>query len=317
MAVNASASYVVWETNLSDIGSGSCPVSVNGTETGCLGGIDLDSIISQIGSRCPAQTNKNTANCPADSAEVSGTCGTENSANQNICLNEPYKAGSTETQTAPLQKSGTGAYNAYSKTSTSTVNAAEKYIKTDDSSAIFRKSNLTDLLNSILARYKTGSNKTGVGTQATPKPTEGKSGNAAPSSSPDPAGSTKADSLYFEKRVVELVNQQRAANGLAPLTLSTALSNAARAKSQDMHDKKYFSHNSPTYGSPFDMLKSFGISYRTAGENIAMGYTTPEAVMNAWMNSPGHRANILNASYTKIGVGYVADGNYWTQEFIG
>lgn len=121
----------------------------------------------------------------------------------------------------------------------------------------------------------------------------------------------------FEDQVAALVNEQRAANGLSPLTLNQDLSAAARAKSQDMHDNHYFSHTSPTYGSPFDMLTSFGISYRAAGENIAMGYSTPEAVMDGWMNSPGHRANILNASYTQIGVGYVADGSYWTQEFIG
>ena len=65
------------------------------------------------------------------------------------------------------------------------------------------------------------------------------------------------------------------------------------------------------------MIKSFGLSYRTAGENIAMGYATPQAVVNGWMNSSGHRANILSASYTQIGVGYVAQGNYWTQLFIG
>ena len=65
------------------------------------------------------------------------------------------------------------------------------------------------------------------------------------------------------------------------------------------------------------MIKSFGITYRSAGENIARGQKTPEAVVNAWMNSSGHRANILNASYTEIGVGYVAEGNYWTQMFIG
>jgi len=143
---------------------------------------------------------------------------------------------------------------------------------------------------------------------------------ATPSSGQSSAGSSnsqKADNLSFEEQVVALVNEQRAANGLQPVTLSTALSNAARVKSQDMHDNHYFAHESPTYGSPFEMLTSFGISYRAAGENIAMGYATPEAVMNAWMNSPGHRANILNASYTQIGVGYVADGNYWTQEFTG
>jgi len=149
------------------------------------------------------------------------------------------------------------------------------------------------------------------------------SGQSAPVTTPSnqngsaSSSTQNADKQSFEEQVAALVNEQRAANGLQPLTLSTALSNAARVKSQDMHDNHYFAHESPTYGSPFDMLKSFGISYRAAGENIAMGYATPEAVMNAWMNSPGHRANILNASYTQIGVGYVADGNYWTQEFTG
>ena len=83
-----------------------------------------------------------------------------------------------------------------------------------------------------------------------------------------------------------------------------------------MHDQGYFSHTSPTYGSPFDMMRSFGVSYRSAGENIAMGYSTPEAVVAAWMNSEGHRANILSANYTTLGVGYVEDGGYWTQWFI-
>jgi uncharacterized YkwD family protein/spore coat assembly protein SafA len=121
----------------------------------------------------------------------------------------------------------------------------------------------------------------------------------------------------YETEVVRLVNEQRAKYGLKPLTENWELSRVARYKSQDMHDKKYFSHTSPTYGSPFTMMTNFGIKYRTAGENIAMGYATPQAVVTAWMNSSGHRANILNASYTQIGVGYVAAGNYWTQEFIG
>ncbi len=110
---------------------------------------------------------------------------------------------------------------------------------------------------------------------------------------------------------------ERAKNGLKPLTSDWELSRVARYKSQDMKDNKYFSHTSPVYGSPFQMMKSFGISYRSAGENIARGQTTPKAVVNAWMNSQGHRANILNSSYTHIGVGYVAEGHYWTQMFIG
>lgn len=121
----------------------------------------------------------------------------------------------------------------------------------------------------------------------------------------------------YEKEVVRLVNEIRAKNGLNPLTEDWELSRVARYKSQDMKDNNYFSHTSPTYGSPFNMMKSFGISYKTAAENIAKGQATPQAVVNAWMNSAGHRANILNSSYTKIGVGYVKSGNYWTQMFIG
>ena len=126
-----------------------------------------------------------------------------------------------------------------------------------------------------------------------------------------------ADVSDYEKEVVDLVNEIRKEYGLSELTLNTELSAVARAKSQDMKDNQYFSHTSPTYGSPFDMMKTFGISYRTAGENIAMGYRTPEAVVDGWMNSEGHRANILNSSYKEIGVGYVSSGNYWTQMFIG
>lgn len=120
----------------------------------------------------------------------------------------------------------------------------------------------------------------------------------------------------YEKEVVRLVNKIRSENGLSSLTMDWQLSRVARYKSRDMHDKGYFSHTSPTYGDPFEMMKSFGISYTAAGENIAKGQRTPQAVVDAWMSSSGHRANILNRSYTKIGVGYVADGNYWTQMFI-
>ena len=120
----------------------------------------------------------------------------------------------------------------------------------------------------------------------------------------------------YESEVVRLVNEIRQENGLKPLTQDWQLSRVARYKSQDMKDLGYFSHTSPTYGSPFDMMRAFGISYKTAGENIARGYQTPEAVVNAWMSSPGHRANILNSSYTHIGVGYVSSGSYWTQMFI-
>lgn len=123
--------------------------------------------------------------------------------------------------------------------------------------------------------------------------------------------------LAYEAEVVRLTNEARVQYGLKPLAVNWELSRVARYKSQDMVDRHYFNHTSPTYGSPFQMMKAFGISYRSAGENIAYGYRTPQAVVDGWMNSPGHRANILNASFTQIGVGYVARGNYWTQMFIG
>lgn len=120
----------------------------------------------------------------------------------------------------------------------------------------------------------------------------------------------------YEQEVIRLVNEIRAENGLKSLSYDWELARVARFKSQDMKDNKYFSHTSPVYGTPFQMIRNFGISYRSAGENIARGYSTPQAVVNGWMNSSGHRANILNANYTHIGVGYVSGGNYWTQMFI-
>ncbi|RHW37572.1 hypothetical protein D1B33_08560 [Lysinibacillus yapensis] len=120
----------------------------------------------------------------------------------------------------------------------------------------------------------------------------------------------------FETQVVELTNAERAKAGLAPLEAYAPLMDVAEAKSEDMAANNYFSHNSPTLGSPFDQMKAAGISYRAAGENIAQGQRTPEEVVQAWMNSEGHRANILNANFTHIGVGHVENGNYWTQQFI-
>lgn len=120
---------------------------------------------------------------------------------------------------------------------------------------------------------------------------------------------------HTEHIVIQLTNQMRADHGLEPLRPDWQLSRVARHKSADMLENNYFAHNSPTYGSPFDMMQSFGITYRSGAENIARGQQTPHAVVKAWMDSPGHRANILG-DYTHIGVGYVEDGKYWTQMFI-
>src|SRR5699024_9583063 len=112
-------------------------------------------------------------------------------------------------------------------------------------------------------------------------------------------------------------NEERVKQGLAPFQIDLELSRVAREKSRDMAVSNYFDHNSPTYGSPFDMMRAYGINYRAAGETIAKGQRTPSEVVNAWMNSPGHRATILNSSFTHIGVGYVEQGNHWTHQFIG
>ncbi|WP_058486761.1 SafA/ExsA family spore coat assembly protein [Defluviitalea phaphyphila] len=127
------------------------------------------------------------------------------------------------------------------------------------------------------------------------------------------------DVKALEAEVIKLVNAERTKAGLSPLTTNWELSRVARMKSQDMIDNNYFSHQSPTYGSPFNMMENFGIKYTSAGENIAKGQQTPEDVMNAWMNSSGHRSNILSSSYSQIGVGLATDKNgvkYWTQMFI-
>ncbi|MFT4416158.1 CAP domain-containing protein [Fredinandcohnia humi] len=138
-----------------------------------------------------------------------------------------------------------------------------------------------------------------------------------PAQQPAPTNQGATGISQFERQVIDLTNTQRKNNGLPALQADTSLSNVARTKSNDMRQKNYFSHTSPTYGSPFDMMRDFGVSYKTAGENIAKGQTTPQQVVNAWMNSEGHRKNILNPNFTHIGVGHDPNGNYWTQMFIG
>ncbi len=127
---------------------------------------------------------------------------------------------------------------------------------------------------------------------------------------------TQDDVKAYEQEVIRLVNVERDKQGLQALKYDWELARVARYKSEDMRDNNYFSHTSPVYGSPFDMMKNFGINYKSAGENIAKGQTTPEQVVKSWMNSSGHRANILSSKFTHIGVGYAKAGNIWTQQFI-
>lgn len=129
-------------------------------------------------------------------------------------------------------------------------------------------------------------------------------------------GEQNASISAIEQEVLNLTNRERQQAGLAPLAIDKNLMNSAREKSKDMSRNNYFSHTSPTYGSPFDQMKAFGVTYRSAAENIASGQRSAEEVVRAWMNSPGHRQNILTANFTHIGIGYDANGHYWTQQFI-
>lgn len=122
-----------------------------------------------------------------------------------------------------------------------------------------------------------------------------------------------------EQEIFNLINKQRTNNGLTPLKIDEEVQKVARIKAEDMVTNNYFSHQSPTYGSPFDMLKSFKIPYKSAGENIAANSSNTGAV-NAWMNSSGHRANILSSNYNYTGIGVVSSPRYgkiYVQQFIG
>lgn len=121
-----------------------------------------------------------------------------------------------------------------------------------------------------------------------------------------------------QSAVLELVNKERAKFGLTALLINPQLNELAQIRSNDMYENKYFSHNSPVYGTPFDLIRSYNIKYMTAGENIAKGQKTPEKVVKSWMNSEGHRKNILNPKFEEMGISRDSyDENIWTQIFIG
>jgi len=155
-------------------------------------------------------------------------------------------------------------------------------------------------------------------------PSSSGSGSSSGSNSGSNSGSTSGNTSNStlsndEQEVFNLINKQRTQNGLPALIIDDEVQNVARIKAKDMVDNNYFSHTSPTYGSPFDMLKSFGVSYKSAGENIA-GNSTNSGAVNAWMNSAGHKANILSNSYNYTGIGVVSSPKYgkmYVQMFIG
>lgn len=140
--------------------------------------------------------------------------------------------------------------------------------------------------------------------------------NSVPEQPETPDTEEGNQALAYAERVLQLVNQERAKAGLAALAMDEKVSKAALVRAKETEIS--FSHTRPDGSSFSTALKEQGVSFRGAGENIAWGQRTPEEVMNGWMNSSGHRANILNKNYTTIGIGYYQNSNgtgYWTQLF--
>lgn len=266
--------------------------------------------IAKSASSCPNQTVSSKPAATSSKSAAGTTC-TQNTA----CAQNAYC--SQNAACAASQKSC--AQNACAPVASQTCTQGSNCGNTI---VVSGNQNYSDVINSILSRLtgKSCSQSSGSGTVSKPSssaPSSSKPSSGSSSSAPSTGTGTYAD---FQNQVVQLVNQERTSRGLKALSVDSALTNTATLKSQDMAKLGYFDHTSPTYGSPFDMMKQYGISYRTAGENIAMGQTSPQQVMTGWMNSEGHRANILNSSFTKIGVGIARNSNgtyYWTQQFIG
>ena len=147
-------------------------------------------------------------------------------------------------------------------------------------------------------------------------------GNASTTSttpSSDTTNTNNTSATSDEVKFLKLINAERTKNGLSELKFNEELLKLARLKAKDLVDNNYFSHTSPTYGSPFDMMKTYGITYKTAGENIA-GNPSLQGAVTAWMNSEGHRANILSNAYNYTGIGIVDSPKYgkvMVQMFIG
>jgi uncharacterized protein YkwD len=138
----------------------------------------------------------------------------------------------------------------------------------------------------------------------------------APAPAPSPAPALPAGSM--QAQVVALTNVERAKAGCRPLAVDPRLAAAAQVHSSDMAAGDYFSHGSRDGRTPFQRIAAAGFAFSVAAENIAAGQRSPQDVLTGWMNSPGHRANILNCALTHIGVGYATGGSYrayWVQDF--
>ena len=161
------------------------------------------------------------------------------------------------------------------------------------------------------------SNLPGDNTPDTDSPDSNLPGGNAPDTDLPDSSTPGTEALSYTAQVVKLVNAERAKEGLSPLTVDTSVQAAAQVRAVEIQTS--FSHTRPNGSSFSTALKEQNVSYRSAGENIAWGQRSPQEVVTAWMNSAGHRANIMNANFTKIGVGYYQNSNgtkYWSQLFI-
>lgn len=287
--------------------SGSCPTSGSVNASAVQAAIQA----AKNKSTCPSSSSavrpsSSSAVSPASAATSSAKSGTSSSCKTNGCSSKTYCQSNSCTN-------GTNCTNGNCTANSNCAGKVYTYVVSPSGSSY------NEWINSILNNIC----KNSSGSNASTGTTSSKVTSSAPATSSKPTSSSSvSNSGYsaFQNEVVSLVNQERTSRGLGALSVDSALTKTATLKSQDMAKNNYFDHTSPTYGSPFDMMKQFGITYRTAGENIAAGQTSPAQVMDGWMNSEGHRANILNSSFTKIGVGVAQNAGgryYWTQQFIG
>lgn len=171
----------------------------------------------------------------------------------------------------------------------------------------------TGLVGCVSGKYLQPPNKVDQ-PKATPTPLPKPTNAPQPTKAPTPSTNLSQD----EQKVLDLINAERKKAGLSELKADPDLMEVARLKAKDMVENNYFNHQSPKYGSPFDMMRQFGISFRSAGENIA-GNSTAEGAVKAWMNSEGHRKNILNGEFNLTGIGVYQSPKYgkiFVQMFI-
>lgn len=279
----------------------------------------LSLVVSGAAGLCVKDTAASTPAASAPNAAVTVSSESQagcSSGSAHVTSSRPSASG-----TAAASKAASGSCQS-GRTASSRASGAASYSCPQNGSCSRSgcgHNSINSYLNDILSRFpaETGQQASSGSKTASSSKSSGGSSSGVPASSGSTATGTYAE---YQNQVVQLVNQERTSRGLKALSIDSALTKTATLKSQDMAKLGYFDHTSPTYGSPFDMMKQFGIRYRAAGENIAMGQTSPKQVMTDWMNSKGHRENILKSSYTKIGVGIAKNSSgryYWTQQFIG